>query len=454
MKSTMVADGDTSIRRISASITYVFSFRKSHPTCELPPKIKPMADEILSRSKIAAVFCLTAPHPVTTGTTLRCRSVILWLLSRGYSVVLFYPAGDNLTEFEIAKATGAIQAIALPPDTKFEARIRFYLSKFFGDLRSVSSDYYRPFLLSRLSRKLILQATKDWSFELVITEYPVTTNFSSQIKNSLHIVDTCDLLSVHYRKVARAKELFTQYRAGRSSDFLNPACIIEEDLPIDSLEVSDLYKHDAIIAISEHEHSRIKSLNIGKHIQYIPPCVDTADPKIDYTGYPIFTYSPNIFNLQGIIHFICNLLPEIRKAVPSFRLYVTGDLPEEVPECQEVIRLGFVPDITPSYQMAGYAIIPVFDGTGQQLKVAEAMAHGLTVVGYRKRVDSMVITDGNHGFLADSQNDFIMSVVELWNDVKLRTTMGRSAQDHVKESLSQEVFSTKMDSVVARLSRP
>lgn len=54
----------------------------------------------------------------------------------------------------------------------------------------------------------------------------------------------------------------------------------------------------------------------------------------------------------------------------------------------------------PIYQQAKFAICPLIGGTGQQVKIIEAMAHGLPVVALHNVSESSPIEHGVNGFIA------------------------------------------------------
>ena len=63
---------------------------------------------------------------------------------------------------------------------------------------------------------------------------------------------------------------------------------------------------------------------------------------------------------------------------------------DPVRPAESVTLRGFVNDLDPLLASARFAICPVFGGTGQQIKIVEAIARGLPVVALRRHpVDNM-----------------------------------------------------------------
>lgn len=394
--------------------------------------------------KTAVVVCITAPFPVNSGTRLRSYSVIRWLRSNDYNVTAIYPGSDELSEGEVAYRIDIASAIALPSGNRMERGIRRVWNQMAKTFWGRSRESYSRIHIGFRAKKL-LKKVSNQNFDIAVTEYAIATSITSYINAGIYILDTCDLMSIHNDKVSHAQSLFNDYRDKLSRVFVDLRASRRDFPTISDLEKNDLKRYDAVIAISKLEYNVIKDLDLRNRLYLIPPCVKSEVSKDDYSGFPIFAFSPNIFNTQGILHFVDILLPDILKKVPNFKLYITGDVPAELRQRPELICLGFVTDIREAYQRASYAIIPVFDGTGQQLKVVEAMSFGLAVVGYRKRVDPSILTHQIHGYLADSETDFVNAVINLWNNADLRKIMGHDSQNHVVQSLSQAKFEAEMN---------
>ena len=61
---------------------------------------------------------------------------------------------------------------------------------------------------------------------------------------------------------------------------------------------------------------------------------------------------------------------------------------------------------TTLYRTSAFAICPLLAGTGEQVKIVDAMAHGLAVVATRSSASSSPIVDGVNGYVVDSAEEF------------------------------------------------
>ena len=63
-------------------------------------------------------------------------------------------------------------------------------------------------------------------------------------------------------------------------------------------------------------------------------------------------------------------------------------------------------ELGPLYRTSAFAICPLLAGTGEQVKIVDAMAHGLAVVATRSSASSSPIVDGVNGYIVDSAEEF------------------------------------------------
>lgn len=387
----------------------------------------------------AAVICMIPPYPIDCGTRLRSWSVITSLKDLGYEVTVIYPALRR-NRPKMANNLGVKRAVVVLPGW-LERLWREVTRRFFHSASKTDYSYKRVSV--GFASKLMLG--KLPRFDVAITEYACTSSISRHIRADHHILDTCDILSFYYRKANHLKEL-VDLRRIKGCDSLGqlkklPSLKYTEIHP---KELLDFKRYDSIIAISENESAVFQQIGLP-NIKLIPPCVSMPSKEAhDYSGLPVFPFSGNLFNVQGLIHFKENILPLIIREEPDFRLLITGKPPEEVLNCSHLVCSGYVNDLGEIYRNSGFAIVPVFNGTGQQLKIPELMSYGVAVVSYRMRVDSGVLTHGQGGLLADHESEFKDHVLRLWRDRKLAAEMGGVAEQHAAAHLSQSYFNEKI----------
>jgi glycosyltransferase involved in cell wall biosynthesis len=116
---------------------------------------------------------------------------------------------------------------------------------------------------------------------------------------------------------------------------------------------------------------------------------------------------------------------------PDVVVTVFGPLTAYVTPGTGVRLVGYVPDLAAEYAQARFAIVPVYGGTGQQVKIVEAMAHGLAVVALKPAADRSPLRHRETGLVAAKAEEFAESVLELWNNPELCRRLGEAAREVV-----------------------
>jgi Glycosyltransferase len=148
------------------------------------------------------------------------------------------------------------------------------------------------------------------------------------------------------------------------------------------------------------------------------------------------------------LYFVKKVLPRVLRRAPSFLLKVTGSFPFKTPLAAAGVTLsGFVPDLKPVYESARFFVCPVFGGTGQQIKIVEAMAHGLPVVALRFAAERSPVRHEVNGLIADNAEQFAEHTVRLWNDAALCRRLG----DAARETVASEFSSDRLTDALSRI---
>jgi sugar transferase (PEP-CTERM/EpsH1 system associated) len=148
-------------------------------------------------------------------------------------------------------------------------------------------------------------------------------------------------------------------------------------------------------------------------------------------------YFPNV---DAVTWFVDAVLPRLP---PAVRLTLVGAKPAPA-----IVRLaasnprvelvGPVPDVHPHLARAAVAIVPLRAGSGQQLKMIEAMAAGTPVVATSLSAQGMGVTDGEQLLVADEAGAMAEAVVRLLSDEALAGRLATQARRFVESRHSWE----------------
>lgn len=118
-------------------------------------------------------------------------------------------------------------------------------------------------------------------------------------------------------------------------------------------------------------------------------------------------------NEDAVLWFMQSIYPQIKKAVPRLKFIILGANPgDRIRQlaCDDIEVTGFVDDPVPYFERAALAVAPLRYGAGVKLKVLEAVAAKLPVVGTSVAAEGVVATK-NELEVADDEGSFAEKVV-------------------------------------------
>jgi hypothetical protein len=409
----------------------------------------------LPTSQTILFFFPQNPYPPRSGAHVRCLEILSGLTKLNYNVIFLYANrySENREDTETAeylKKTGVREVF-------------FFQGSFFEYL--LSALIRRVYLLcNRIpppgSYKYTPKRMRTW-FKRLQTQFSpeiIWMNYSNNdslvdrhsIRATKHVIDYHDLVSVNHRMLIAVKRCFSRRRPFKVMDtaILDEHFFSDRSFPLDPRELEVLMKYDVIVAISPNEAEMLRQFCRDKTVIYLPVTFPAAYLENSYTGPALFATGPNAFNLQGFFYFTEKVLPNIQKHVHDFKLDVSGSVSEEVRTVPGITLRGFVEDLRHYYGTARFAICPVLGGTGQQIKIVEAMAYGLPVVVTRFSARTSPIVHGQTGFVAEDAQEFAEYCILLWQDPNLCRKIGEAARETIREKYSEDLLQKKLSEVV------
>lgn len=177
----------------------------------------------------------------------------------------------------------------------------------------------------------------------------------------------------------------------------------------------------------------------GVDVNYFAP--DFGEPEKEkaivlFTG--AMSYGPN---KEAVIHFVTNIWPAIRVAVPNAIFMVVGKEPDvELLQFQSesINIIGEVPDIRPYLHKAKVVVCPLMTGAGIKNKVLEAMACGKVVVSTPVGVEGIRGINGLHYIVCDNSSSFAEKVIEQLSNKGSHNAISRVARAFVEKRFSWE----------------
>lgn len=221
------------------------------------------------------------------------------------------------------------------------------------------------------------------------------------------------------------------------------------------LEAQVCRSFDHVLTVSDEDQQVVRrEFGIG-HVSTLPTGVDTdffrpvETPVVP--GRLVFVGSMDWDpNEDGVVWFLENVYPLIRRAVPNASFVVVGRSPSSrlraiAAKTPAVEVTGAVPDVRPYLSQAEVIVVPLRVGGGTRIKIPEAMAMAKAVVSTLIGAEGLPFQDGKQIRLAEDPQHFADAVVELLKKVPMRNSIENAARREVVANHSWEAVVDKVE---------
>jgi glycosyltransferase involved in cell wall biosynthesis len=386
------------------------------------------------------------PYPPAAGNEIRILSMVKWLKSQGFFIVMLLNheplSADRQRALE--QVVDAIHFIGddygapFPPIDGGAHRwtiLREQLARALPDSflytalfgmnkqKKLHSDSVKMYLGS----ERLVQATKylcgRYQPFAVIAEYVFAAPCLDVVpRGALKIIDTHDMFS-------RKKEQVLSYG-------------IEDPLPCSPQEERNyLLKGDLIIAIQSNEARMFRRLVKQRDVITVGIDFGVA-AEIDngqvVAGTILVVGSDNALNQHGLREFLEQAWPTVRAARPDAALRVVGTLGNNIQAADGITPVGWVPSLDEEYRKAAVVINPTLAGTGLKIKSVEALCRGKALVGTPNSVEGIAARGTPPYLVCHDWKAFADGVVRLLASEQERTRLQRLALQFAGENFSTE----------------
>jgi sugar transferase (PEP-CTERM/EpsH1 system associated) len=202
-----------------------------------------------------------------------------------------------------------------------------------------------------------------------------------------------------------------------------------------------------------------------------PPGLETLTNGVDLGEFPfaeggrepgtvIFSGNMGYFpNVNAVLWFHRSVWPLVRRLVPAARLRVVGARPARairrlVRQDSTVEVSGAVEHIGPHLARAAVAVAPLLAGSGQPLKVLEAMASGTPVVATSLAAAGLEARHGEHALIADDPRVFAEHIARVLSDPGLAARLAAHGRRLVEDRYTWEDSVGRLEAIYWSLARP
>ena len=223
-----------------------------------------------------------------------------------------------------------------------------------------------------------------------------------------------------------------------------------------AIELSCVKGSDVTIAVSADEKRALLELAPKASVAVLPCLFDVPDGPVaplearrDLLFVGGFWHQPNA---DAMLWFVAKIWPLVRMNEPDALLRIVGANPGDdilaLRETPGVEVLGFVPDLTETFDSHRVFVAPLRFGAGMKGKVAQSLSLGLPVVGTPVAAEGMSLIEGEHILVASEPNLFADHIIRLMRDDYLWEQMSKKGRTHIRKNFATDVVRGQLLSVL------
>jgi succinoglycan biosynthesis protein ExoO len=200
---------------------------------------------------------------------------------------------------------------------------------------------------------------------------------------------------------------------------------------------------DLVVAITAEDAAEFAGIGVTQQIR-VAPMSSSAEPMASdpQPGRLLFVGSGYEPNVRGVDWFLDEVAPRLERMHPGrFSLDLVGTVGAEVRTNDRAIPVrahGLVDSLAPHYARASVVIAPIFDGTGLNVKVVEALAHGKAVVATPEALRGVSSRAADAAVEAADAESFASALVAIDLDDDSRRAQEQRAASAARDSFSPD----------------
>ena len=262
-----------------------------------------------------------------------------------------------------------------------------------------------------------------------IVHYAYWTYLSRVLAGGVKILELHDLLPINHHLTKKVFNRLQDYSLLVAGKPVLPVGYVNylSQLPVDVIaEMHSLVRHinrfDLAWVISHRENRLLKDLDMITETEVIYPLITNTALCNTRNSLAILPVGPNAFNTYSFQNFIKDVVPLLDpRASQSNEIQVTGrflgDPPTPMPA--PLKYYGVIDDYPERLSRSAFMVAPTSVGTGQQVKIFEALASGTPVIAYRCAVPTDVLADNPSIIGVDTPSEFAKAILQFWSDQEL-----------------------------------
>jgi glycosyltransferase involved in cell wall biosynthesis len=314
--------------------------------------------------------------------------------------------------------------------------------------------YLCPYKSTRM-RQLIGKMTYKTGYDVVISEYSMVAQY---LYKNPH-------LNPRTKRVMSCHECYTIARK-KVRDFYGPFSreglkAIFQLYRLEKYEFSMYRSADKVLVLTPQEKEGMLSYAPDLDIEVVPHGTDTdfftpVKEKSNESALAFLGNYPHDPNRDAVMHFIIDMWPSIKQAIPQVKFYVIGrgptqDILDKAKEDPDIIVTGQVDDVRDYLKMANVFVAPIRLGKGFRGKILEAMSMAIPVVTTSLGAEGISTVDMENIAIADDINIFIQKTIKLLKEAELARKIGDNGRDLIVNNYSYQKGAKILEDVLNKV---
>ncbi len=353
-----------------------------------------------------------------TGTSVKTRNTIEYLLAQGHSVDVACIDYSTLTKRELTHNNLRIFSIFREGIRRMRIGL---IGRLFALIFSIKPVRVNRMYDSRLQH-LIEVLEYSCQYDYVFFDGFSTLQYAQQKKKNYVYIDDEDISDLVYQRMLESRNILM--KAFLFSEYLR--CLLFEKKTMKNVE--------QVWAISPNSLKRLKTLSAAK-MSLMPTIIPVQKNVFSESAQNIvfagtLSWSENKVGLQW---FITHCWSKVLDACPETKLFILGQQSDESWEklCQQyknIELMGYVENLETIFSQSAVAISPVFINSGIKIKVLTYLSYGLPVISSDEATWGMNSTDG---ILCTSKEKFTQNLILLLKNKAMRKKLSLKAQKNI-----------------------
>lgn len=198
------------------------------------------------------------------------------------------------------------------------------------------------------------------------------------------------------------------------------------------VELDVMRRADAVVVHSAHEAKVLREEHDIPNVHVFQWAIDVPETSVGFTARSDlcfiggYQHPPNV---DAVEHFVSDIFPHIRKALPDVHFYAIGSNPPERLRALEgngVTVTGLVRELGAMLDGIRVAVAPLRYGAGIKGKIATALAAGLPTVTTSLGSEGMHLTEGQDIRIADDPEAFAEAAIDLYTSEEQWTRLSKT----------------------------